>query len=443
MALKRVTDLSGNTTTFAYQDAWNAPADFSRILNTGAYGHHSDPTSQTNALGGVKSFTYTPDSRLMQSITDEAGRTTTYVMDSRGRRTKETINGDGVTQVTTFTYGSAKYPGFITRKAVEKQAGDSSPTTSLVIEYVPDTNGNVASEITAPGSLNITAKHTYDANGNRKTTTDPRGNTTTFSYDKRNRLTAVSYPDGGTKYLVYDARGNKIKEYDENGHITLFEYDSMSRVAKQVRDMNGNGENDGRGIDLVTSFTYNDAGSKLSETDPRGNTTIHEYDALQRQKKMRDADGNSTIYAPTVPVAGGSPSRPHTQTVYDANGNILRVTDPNNHTTTNTYDKLNRLLSTTDAAGITVVNQYDAAGNRTAVRPGLNTMDKTETPKSSTRRAGLPPIDTTPSIKLSGSTPWAKSPPTTPATASRASSTPMEALQIRLEPTPTTPSAIC
>jgi RHS repeat-associated protein len=590
MALKKATDFSGNMTSYTYGDAWTAPADFAAILGTSlAYGKYSDPTAQTNALGNAKTFTYTAGNRLMQSIIDEEGRATTYQFDAKGRRTQETITGGGVTQVTKFTYGSSQFPGFITRQAVEKQAGDASPTSSLVAEFVPDANGRVAEEIVAPGSLNLRTKHAYDANGNRKSTTDPRGNTTWLSYDKRNRLVTISYPDGSAKHLVYDPRGNKIKEFDENGNLTVLAYDQLNRLASQTRKMGG------ANPDLVTSFTYNHANAKLTQTNPRGHASSFQYDALQRLVKTVDPAGNSTtyqygancggsafdssgfkptktiaprgvvtevtydklyrptltnitapntptvststkydkvgnpvlatdalgrqtatqfdglnrptvvtnadgtttqvfysstgltwkvrdelgrettteydpagrpvlvlaplnaqtrtvydaagnvlaainprghqwdfaydarnrkvketqpsvfdfdsgqnkrptiyttydgvgnvltvtdprgftttnqydaanrltdVYAPAVPVAGGGSAAPHTHTTYDPNGNVLTITDPNNHTTTNTYDKLNRLLATTDAQGIKVTNEYDAAGNRTAMIDG-------------------------------------------------------------------------
>ena len=275
MAVSSVTDLSGNTTSFGYADPLGKPS------------------SQTNAMGKTKSFTYAPITNIMQSVIDEEGRKTVYDVDRLGRRTKETISDSAGTpvQITNFEYGNSKFPGCLTQKSVQKLgSGDPSWVQPLVTQFVLDGNGRVAQQIVDPNGVNAVTSNTYDKNGNKTSATDPRGNTTWFSYDARNRLITVTYADGTQKQTSYDAAGNKTEEIDENGFSTTFAYDALNRLVTQTRKMNGSGP------DLVTTFSYNNANRKISVTDPNGNVTTMAYDNLQRNTAITDALGNTTTY---------------------------------------------------------------------------------------------------------------------------------------------------
>lgn len=76
-------------------------------------------------------------------------------------------------------------------------------------------------------------------------------------------------------------------------------------------------------------------------TEPDGNTTTYSYDALNRQVKMVNAAGDTTI------------------TTYDPVGNIGCVTAPNLNVTCYTYDALNRPLRLVDSQGLVETTSYD------------------------------------------------------------------------------------
>ncbi len=419
MALSQITDFSGNITTFVHGDAWSAPTDYRTIMtDTTINGYYGDPTSQTDALGHPKTFTYYGANRIMQSSTDENGNKTWNDIDSLNRRTSEKIYdpSSNLVQETDFTYGSSSYPGFMTKKCVKALGGsDPSWTHALVTQYVPDGNGRVAQEIVDPNGLDLVTTYTYDANGNKLTATDPKGNITWFSYDSRNRLVTVTYADGSQKQTVYDARGNKVKEYDENGIATLYQYDSLNRLLKQARDMNGNGVIDA-GTDLVTSYTYNAANSKLTTTDPNGGVTTMAYDSLQRVTQITDALSNITqftygansggnafdssgfkpthtvdprefttdvtydaLYRPTAKAmeyAVGLSST--TSTEYDNVGNPILVTDPLGNQAGTSFDALNRPLVVTYADSTTSHSAYTSTGFKwQVIDPNGNTTRTT------------------------------------------------------------------
>ena len=364
MAVSRATDLSGNTTTYDYTDAW-ASADYSQVTGGQSInGYYDDPTAQTDAIGH-KIFTYTTDSRIMNSVTDEEGRVTVYAVDGLGRRAKESIfapASNAAVQITDFEYADPAFPGFMTRKTIEKGSSDPAWAEALVTQYVPDENGRVAQEIVEPDGLSLATSYDYDSNGNKLSTTDPRGNTTWFSYDSRNRLSTVTYADGSQKQLVYDASGNKVAEYDENGIATLFVYDDLNRLVTQARDMNGNGVVD-PGVDLLTSYTYNNVNSKLTVTDPNGGVTKMDYNTLQQLKQTTDAAGNVTgfLYGRN---SGGN--------IFDSSSfKPTTITDPRGYVTQVTYDVLYRPVAKSvqymkapypDAFAITT-GSFDNVGN--------------------------------------------------------------------------------
>ena len=383
MALSSATDLSGNTTTYAHGDVWVADPSyqaFQRITGVTLSGDYDDPTTQTNALSQQKKFQYDTKTRVMTDVIDENNNKTHYTIDSLGRRTSEQKqdSSNHIYQETDFTYGNSKYPGFVIQKEIlNGQYNDTSTgTSSLKTKYVPDADGRVAQEIVDPDGLNLVTSYTYDANGNKLSSTDPLGHTTWFSYDKRNRLITVTFADGGQKQMVYDERGNKIKEYDENGIATLYHYDALNRLDEQARDMNGNGTIDSN--DLITSYTYNAVNSKLTMTDPRGHVTTMTYDSLQRVSQIRDALNNITQFSYGI-NSGGS--------AFDSSSfKPTHTIDPRGIVTDITYDALYRplrksvLYDTTTAPSVTSM-QYDDVGNLTKeIDPLGNTISHTYDP---------------------------------------------------------------
>ncbi|MEM1158968.1 MAG: TIGR02594 family protein [Verrucomicrobiota bacterium] len=373
-----LTDLSGNSTTYEYTDEWMELGTLETEYGTETISkYYADPTKETNTLGESKEFTYTPigEYRLMATITEkDAGvatyRTTEYTFDSYGNRTSETVKDGAAATVklTEFEYGNPDFPGFMTQKTVKQLSGASDPAwvEDLITLYVPGTKGQLEQEVVdlngngvVDAATDLITSHTYDANNNKLTTTDPEGNTTSFDYDERNRLVKVTYADTSYKQLVYDAAGNKISETDENGNITLYEYDALRRLVKQARDMDGNGTISTG--DLVTEMAYNGVGSKTSQKDAEGNETTFEYDALQRLVKQTAPAPLS--YETTFAYGTNSGS----VGMGDGSFKPTSTTDPRGYVTTVVYDALYRPTETSVAYSLsgsaTTEIEYDAAGN--------------------------------------------------------------------------------
>ncbi|WP_078815215.1 hypothetical protein, partial [Prosthecobacter debontii] len=320
MALKKITDIGGNVTSYSYDD-YTLGSSLSSI--SGAYLgalKFDDPTTETNALGQSKHYEYEDKFRLLTKITDELGVSTEYQINSTtGLRTKETVkDASGHTlRATRFEYNDPEFVGFMTSQIVETTglddvpAGSPDPIGEMRTDFVSDVNGRIAHQITYAGnednpttltvneSLPLITSYTYTGNGSKKTVTDPRGYTTEFEYDPVTlRLRKVIYPNETFKSLDYDDHGNLVEELNEIGVKTFHDYDNLNRRVKTTVDLNGNGTKDAPYTtvtagttsslpiydgDLVTETIYNDFNLPVYETDARGVRTKHEYDLIGRR----------------------------------------------------------------------------------------------------------------------------------------------------------------
>lgn len=115
--------------------------------------------------------------------------------------------------------------------------------------------------------------------------------------------------------------------------------------------------------------------------DAEGNLTAYEYDVLGNQTAVIDANGVRAAYgyddlgrlaSVTENEVAGQPATDEenivTRYIYDAAGNLLRVTNGRDITTSQiAYDRLNRPISVTDALSNTTFYRYNAPGLRTVI----------------------------------------------------------------------------
>lgn len=148
-------------------------------------------------------------------------------------------------------------------------------------------NGQLARSIDKNGN---TLSFSYGAAGNLRTIIDTVGRNITLLYNAQNRLTQITDPIGRTIQYSYDSMSNLVTQTDPNGRSMKFSYDDAQRVV-QIVDQNNNtlvrnaydefsrviAQTNGRGF--KTTFAYDVAGPTQTRiTDPRGSTTIHNYD---------------------------------------------------------------------------------------------------------------------------------------------------------------------
>jgi YD repeat-containing protein len=116
------------------------------------------------------------------------------------------------------------YSGLTTTVTVNNSGG--SQTTSKTI----NSQGWITNTVDAAGGI---TSFTYDPNGNLLTTTDPKLNNVTMTYDLKGRKTGMNDPDMGAWIYSYDALGQLKSQRDAKLQTTTMTYDVLGRMTKR------------------------------------------------------------------------------------------------------------------------------------------------------------------------------------------------------------------
>ncbi len=350
-----LTDCTGNTTEFDYDDYGNQTA-----VTDPRFSGHQDPPQTT--------FTYDLGGRLLTS-TNELGHTTTYAYDAQNNVVTATDNLDNVTTYTYDAKGSLKTVTDANRETVgDAETGDDcgSAGTGNGVDDDSDTVEDDGCPSVIYGyddadrlvevidALGQSTTYGYDDNGNRTSVTDARDETTTYAYDALNRLESVTDPLSRVTSYDYDAAGNVTERTDGNEQTTTYTYDAANRLTdidypagtddvSFAYDAVGNRETmeDGSG---TTSYDYDDVDRLTSVTFPGSRTVAYGYDNV----------GNRT----SITYPGGSNE---VEYAYDEAHNLETVTDWNEAVTTYTYDDARLLADATLPNDVVSTYSYDNA----------------------------------------------------------------------------------
>src|SRR6185437_1038125 len=143
---------------------------------------------------------------------------------------------------------------------------------------------------------------------------------------------------------TYNNDGQVLTETDPLSHVTSYVYDDFGRLTQETLS-----DPDGAGplTSSVLHWAYDADGNLSSQTDGLSHVTTYAYDNLNRKTSETDPLTGVTHYG------------------YDAAGNLLTLKDPDNNTTTYVYDGLNRVISETNQLSQTRSFVYDLNGNLT------------------------------------------------------------------------------
>ena len=227
----------------------------------------------------------------------------------------------------------------------------------LVYHFTYDAYGNNTNVSITDGAISMATSATYTSDGNSlASTTDSKGNVTTYQYNANtNLLEWVKYPN------------------DTDGTRTEYNLDSMYRLSSvnKVTDT---------GHDLGTSYNY-DSKDRLSSISSE--TTIYgfSYGAFSLRSAINIGSRNLATYSYsndrnhylTGIAYGNSDSVSYTR---DSKGRITLETYEDNETVRYIYDNDGSLASTTDSAsGTTVSVGYDYIGRVQSIRKTNNDID--------------------------------------------------------------------
>lgn len=381
--VKSVTDALGNVTLYEYDAFGNQTAtrDARGYWTYNSYDNLGRLTRTTDASGVHTDSAYSVFGELA-SVT-RAGATTSFQYDKMGRVTRLT---DALGHFETYGYDVYGNRTSKTAKSANFDKVAGGTTT-----YTYDRRGLLISETLPMGSYNnggglvsstVTNTFEYDARGNRTKMIEAAGlseaRTTQYVYDKNNRLIRTIGQTflGQTpnEYYYYDARGNVTSTIDAANARTVFFYDDLNRKTVEINP-----------VGTYTKYTYDKVGNVTeirvyenavgvpadggSEEEapgaPGGNarTTTFTYDNVNRML-------TSSVHGAKTGVWNGSSWVIDTSAVtttyqYDANGNVVKLTDAYDNATFSYYDALGRKTYQVDAEGYMTAWAYNADGNVT------------------------------------------------------------------------------
>ncbi|HTF96523.1 MAG TPA: choice-of-anchor A family protein, partial [Cellvibrio sp.] len=326
--LVRTTYPDGSNTETRYDLASNAVGEKDRFGNWTEtdFDAYNRETEIRHPDGSKETKTYTHEGLLLTHIARD-GVVTRYEYDDFGRQWK--IHND-----TAGTYTETRY----TQQGWVQYEWDERRNKT---EYTYDLAGRRVSVIRhgqegvdAP----VTHSFTYYPNGELESETDALGRTTRYTLNALDQRTETVYHDLSTTVTEFDPMGARLRTYDQNNKATRFGYDGLGRLDSVQPEVSIND------IQVPeTTYTYDEVGNKLSQTDAKGNTTRWIYDyhgrVLSRtlpegqQETFAYADGKGCLATEATTCA--STTSPRLQTHTDFNGDTI----------TTAYDVMGQVVS--------------------------------------------------------------------------------------------------
>lgn len=309
---------SGNTYTTLYE-----------------YDGNKNLTKITDALGNVRNFTYDGLSRRLtaqdlHASADATFGTWTYAYDDAGNLT-QTV--DPKAQTVNYVYDD------LNRVTSEDHTGGAG--TEATYAYDTCTRG-VGKLCTSTVTGTTTSSYQYSPTGQvsqETENTNSQNFVTSTTYDRQGNVLEITNPDSSKVKYTYNAGG--LLETVQRKEST-----------------------DGSFVNLVTDMDYGPHGGVTYQANANGTNTTNTYDATKLYR-----------LSSRVTVNGAALKLQDIAYTYDANGNVLTLTDNSGtnskKTVTYTYDDLNRLLTATSSNAVNGQDfnetyAYDAIGNITS-----------------------------------------------------------------------------
>ncbi|NYE95609.1 RHS repeat-associated protein [Psychromicrobium silvestre] len=383
------TDPLGRVTTFSYGPNSTVGLITGQTLITDPGGHKTLDSYDTNGLltsetkgygssvAGTWKYTYDPITLGVSTAVDPDGHTQTYSYDDHGNRVSASDAAGNTTAMafddaghqtqsisptglqTSTSYTVAGVPSSVTVNEIVQDAETGNPSGG------PNTGTGTSADHRTTSFGYSDAAHP----GELTSTTDPRGKTSTQSYDAFGNTTSRKDPVGDTSLMGYNtntgwvtstvspagvaagvtaactppAKGCAIYGHDAWGHITATT-DALNHKSAAGFDANGN---------------------QTSSTDANNHVTTTTFDAAGQPVLIKTADNNSTstIYSATGKVAETVDGLgKHTVYGYDGQDRQISVTDANGKVSKTVLDPVGLKSSSTSAKGVVATYSYDSAG---------------------------------------------------------------------------------
>ncbi len=248
------------------------------------------------------------------------------------------------TDTTTYTYYANG-----SRKSVEYPSGAKEEYT-----YYADGLIKTLTNKKADGTVIDSYSYTYDAAHNQTTKVDSKG-TTSYTYDSLERLESITEPNGRVTSYTFDKAGNRLTETTTAGTsaaITTYMYNEQNRLTSTVK-------NDGS-TTVTVNYTYDNNGNMISKsTETKKPVDLTATGTFSLHKAGTSTEGAIALYQydgwnQLVAVTAGDKTEK-----YQYNGEGYRVVKNDNGQITNYLYEYDKVILETDSAGAqTACNVY-------------------------------------------------------------------------------------
>ena len=345
--------------TYKYDYTSGKAIDSEHALGADAYTftYNTSPHTYTSPLGATFSYT----TQLIQGV--QQVDSTTQNCPGCGGTSTESYTFDvnrNVASHTDFNGNLACYGYDLARNL------ETSRTEGL------SGSGNCTSRVTTSATRTVTTEWHPTFRIQKRIAEPLRITTFTFNGDSGVSCapagTSIAVPCSKTVQATTDHDGSQAFAGAADGapRVWAYTYNSLAQVLTV----------DGPRTDVadVTTYTYSPSGDRLSVVNALGQTTQFTlYDGDGRLLKMIDPNGMETIltYAPRGWLASrqiGTAAAGYETTTYDYDnlGQLKKVTQPDLSFVAYTYDDAHRMTMLQDGLGNKISYTLDAAGNRIA-----------------------------------------------------------------------------
>lgn len=271
------------------------------------YNVFGDKTKEIDSQGKVTTFEYDKNGNLLKEVKENRGFSHTYDKMNRLISTSRTGISSSYNKVYKYTAN-----GWLSKIETE---------SDVVTNYLYDANGNILEEKTGE----IKKSYKYDNRNRILSTKDGKGNETVYVRNVIGQIIKEISPSGNTKSFTYDGIGNLLTIKDGNGFVTSHIYDQYNNLIQTKDPLNN-----------ITKFKYNANNQLIKTKNSLEEVVVNEYNELGQLVTLKNALGE-TVYTYD----------------YDKNGNVIKITNGNNHSLSFVYDSSGNLIE-----------QYDGTNNR-------------------------------------------------------------------------------
>ncbi len=354
-----ITDPAGLVTTFTYSGgrlaSTTTPDGRTTLFEYDARGElikYDEPD-----ITSVQ-YAYDSDGRLT-GVTDQRGHTTTYSYGAGGRHTGTTYpDGASVSLNVAATLGLSELGGATDGQYVREEDRHS---------VYEDANGNRSHVLVNEFGTPLWSR-------------DPLKRLTLYRRDPDNLVTAVETPSDVSTLVpsqIYADVFNQLAVVlDGASQTRLDNPSSMFARLWQVLIAPAHAQLASSLPHVMrTELDYDDNGNVVAMREIADDGSFAAFNGLQRETLYEYEPDHNRLIRKQVALRYYISAYQYAETTYDydADGNLIKMTDPVGSVTTHTYDSAGLRLTTTDPNGNTTTFTYDALGRLEIVTDALGT----------------------------------------------------------------------